>query len=546
MLLDIAKQINHGLRRNAITGASEWAQQYRYIVDPKTRLPTLYHFDYHPWTREMHDCRAYRMVGQKAAQMGYSETAINRAFKAIDIDHQSVMYVFPTERPDAVDFSSSRFDPALEMSPHLRDIFKNTKNLGLKRAGMASLFVRSARSRSQLKSIPAGMVIFDEVDEMSPEAIRLGQERASGQFEKSEFDLSTPTVPGFGINSMFVQSDQRHYVFTCPHCSKLTELTYPDCIEVTGENANDPGVANSYYKCKECGKKLEHEKKAEWLKEAYWEPQARSTIAGYHINQMYSFVFTPQEFAVKVLDAQRSEEAEQEFWNSNVGLPHIVKGARINDGQIDSCTGNYTTAQSGSPNQFICMGIDVGNKLHVEITEYLLNPDASDRDVNLSTQAHVLCACTRDEFEEIDQLVYQYNVNGFVCDRQPEQRKAKELCNRFPGISWVCVTTGDKITGRDIVEHDWGDEMAVSIDKTSWMDTALGRFKADRIRVPLDIGLEYRDHIKEPIRVYKKNNQGQPRGVYLSAEPDHFAMARTYCEVAFKLSMMGGQNKDVN
>jgi phage terminase large subunit GpA-like protein len=135
MELEIANRISKGLTRSAITKASDWAMQYRYIKDLKTGMPTLYKFDLHPWSLEMHDCPANHMVGQKAAQMAYTETAINRAFKSIDIDRQSVLYVLPTERPDAADFSSSRFDPALEMSPHLSNLFCDTKNLGLKRAG---------------------------------------------------------------------------------------------------------------------------------------------------------------------------------------------------------------------------------------------------------------------------------------------------------------------------------------------------------------------------------------------------------------------------
>lgn len=550
LLTQVAQRINDGLTRSAISTASEWAKKYRYIRNLRTGEPELYKFDLHPWSLEMHDCQANHMVGQKAAQMAFTETAINRAFKAIDIDRQSVLYVLPTERPDAADFSSSRFDPALELSQHLSDLFSDTKNMGLKRAGMASLYVRSARSRSQLKSVPAGVVIFDELDEMAEYMVDLGRKRASGQFQKYEFDLSTPTVPKFGINAEFEKSDQRHYVFKCPCCSRFTELTFPECIVITAETHYEDKIKGSYYICKECKGRLDHNQKAEWLGvgNAHWQKNFEGRhVYGYHINQMYSFTVQPWEFAVSALKRHLSEEKEQEFFNSDLGLPHVVKGAQINEADLNRAEGQYAKSHRAGTNQFVCCGIDIGNKIHVEITEYLIDKKKArlTNDVNLMSEARVLTQLTVDEFEELDELMFRFNVNSVVIDRQPEQRKSKEFQNRFREIAKTCVTTGDKITGRDIIEHEWEDEDAVSIDKTSWMDVALRRFKANTIKIPLNTDLEYRDHIKEPVRVYKKNAQGQPRGRYLAAGADHYAMARTYCEIAFKVAMSKGSNEDI-
>ena len=103
----------------------------------------------------------------------------------------------------ATDFSTSRFDPALELSPHLNNLFSDVKNVGHKRAGSANLFVRGSRSESQLRSIPAGVLIFDEVDVMVQRNIILALERASGQVHKLFMFLSTPTIDNFGINDCF-------------------------------------------------------------------------------------------------------------------------------------------------------------------------------------------------------------------------------------------------------------------------------------------------------------------------------------------------------
>jgi len=157
----LRERIVSGLQRKAVTTSSRWALKYRIMGQP---FPGPWTFNHHPWLKDMHDSQAEIIIGQKAAQMGYTEVALNKVFKAIDIDGISVLYVLPASTPDASDFSTARFDPALEMSEHLRSMFTDVKNIGHKRAGNANLYIRGSRSRSQLKSIPVGLVIVDEKD----------------------------------------------------------------------------------------------------------------------------------------------------------------------------------------------------------------------------------------------------------------------------------------------------------------------------------------------------------------------------------------------
>jgi hypothetical protein len=519
--------------------------KYRMMGKP---YPGLWTFDNHPWLWEMHTYDGEQMVGQKSAQMGYTETAMNRCFYFIDILRESVLYVLPSERPDAVDFSASRFDPALEMSPRLESLFSDTKNLGLKRAGNACLYIRSARSRSQLKSLPAGNLFFDERDEMSKEAISLARERNAGQEHKTEFTLSTPTVPKFGVNEDYEMSDQRHFIFKCPCCSRRTELSYPDCIVITAEQHHEESIRNSYYICKECGGKLPHELKKDWLgiHNASWVPMATSRIAGFYINQMYSFTIKPWEFAVKALKAKISDSDEQEFYNSNLGLPHVVEGSKVNDKDIEECTGQYERANAvHGTNQFVVMGVDVGKKLHVEISEYVIDESIKSHDISMKGIPQVLHEFEVDEFEELDELMLRYRINCCVIDRQPEQRKAKEFCQRWEGIAWTC-TYGNAVSGRDIITHEDIGDMRVTVDRTCWLDLALGRFKRRAIRLPINLSYTYKEQIKAPSRVYRKNGAGDQVGRYVETDDDHYAHARNYAEIAFRLGMSLMSNRSIN
>jgi len=535
----LAERIYSGLRRKSITSCSKWSEEYRIMGQP---LPGPFRFDHHPWCRDMHDCTSEKMVGMKGAQLGFTETALNKVFFAIDVNGTSVLYMLPASTPDAHDFSTSRFDPALESSAHLKNLFSDVKNIGHKRAGHANLFIRGSRSRSQLKSIPVGLTIFDEVDEMVQDNITLAFERMSGQVEKQAFLLSTPTIENFGIHKHFLQSTQEYFHFRCPHCGKLTTLTFPDSLVITAENYDDPDIYKSHIVCHECKSPLNHAAKTDWLSTGRWVakyPDRR--IRGFHVSQLFSTVLAPSKIALDYLNAQTNPTDEQEFWNSTLGRTHTVKGARITDKEIDDCMGSYVMGPTAG--QFITMGIDVGKKLHYEIASWSLMSNRSD--IHLSTHCKVIAVGSVPDFEDLDVLMQQYSVHFAVIDAQPERRKSTEFAKRNGNVK-ICFY-GRGIRNKVIHEHS-ETESAVTVDRTSWLDTSLSRFKPEkkRITLPRDLPLEYRQHLKALTRVYKKDSDGNPVGRYIKNEnePDHLAHARNYAEIALELtaSLIGHQS----
>ena len=217
----LVERLVSGLRRSAVKTPSKWAETYRKVKDGPW---TFKHF---PWLREMHDSTAFKNVGQKSAQMGFTETLLNLTFYAIDIRGLDCLYVLPNKNPDASDFSSGRFAPALALSPHLQNLFTDTDNVGHKRAGAANLYIRGSQSRAGLKSLPINYLLMDEVAEFVEENIPLAFARTDGQLEKRIWMVSTPTIDGHGIGKYWDDSDKRHFFFKCPSCSRRIELKFP-------------------------------------------------------------------------------------------------------------------------------------------------------------------------------------------------------------------------------------------------------------------------------------------------------------------------------
>ncbi len=529
------------MSRKSITDPSRWACKYRYMGHP---YPGLWNFEHHPWLKEMHDSKANINTGQKSAQMGYTEWALNVAFHFIDIKRMDVLYVLPNTRPDAADFSAGRFDKAMELSSHLRDLFSDVQNVGHKRAGSTNLYIRGSNARSGLKSIPVSLIILDELDEMTQENIPLATERLSGQIERKILQLSTPTIPDFGINFYYEDSSKEKFLFPCPSCGKRIEFKFPDSLVITGEATTDPKLDDSYLICYECKAILPHEGKIEYLNKGKWVaeyPDRRDR--GFYINQLYSMNLHPSVLAKAYLNSLKDPSAEQEFFNSKLGLPHIVAGARITEPMVDACIGQYRKIDFNR-HGIVTMGVDVGRKLHVEIDDWELG-GRSGHDVNSYARPRVLTHLEVDEFEELDRLMLEMGVHFCVIDSQPERRKALEFANRFPGRVKLCrYPVG--VNGRNVtIAAD--EESIINVDRTSWLDLSLGRFKTGTIKIPMDTSPEYKQQIMAQVRIPKKDKDGNPIAKYETPgnRHDHYGHARNYAEIALPFALGLGVTQDI-
>jgi hypothetical protein len=550
------KRVAAGLQRAAVTTCSRWAEQYRVMGAP---FPGKWSWEHHWWLLEPHDAEGESLVCQKGAQMGFTEWALNRALFTMDVQGLSVLYLLPTAH-DAGDFSSARFDKALENSEYLATFFSNVKNVGHKRAGNTSLYVRGSNSRSQLKSIDTALIVYDEIDEMDKKNVTLAEERQSGQKAGTQqnIKLSTPTIENEGINAEYKKSTQEHYFFQCPHCKRRTELIFPDCLIITGESVTDQKVNDSYYICKECKAKLDHETKSEWLRSSlrggtgiYVPGQSDRDIRGFHVPQLYSTgtIITPAKIALSYLKGLRDPTDATEFWNSKLGLPYAAEGSKVSSAQIAAVMKGYTKGEKaiygGRP---ITMGVDVGSVCHVWIDEWTveetrlpglaINDQATPRTIY---EGHT--SGKMDDFDELSMLMNVYGVNFSIIDSEPERRQALTWATRHWGRVLLCDFQWSQ-TGRTIQETP-PEECTIKVNRTSWMDMALGRFRNKSILVPSDLSDEAKEHIKEPQRVFKRDKWNNPFGYYHSVNADHLALARVYSEIAFPFAYSQNLNIDL-
>ena len=162
----------------------------------------------------------------KAAQMGWTESQVIRVLHGMIHGKypSGCLYLFPSA-DDVSDFAKARFNPLIQDNPTIGAYVQSTDSVNIKRIRSGFLYLRGARitqhvegvkkDASKLRSIPVDCVVCDERDLMDEAAIDMARERMAHSSVQEFCDLSTPTIPDYGIAKRYEESDQRVWVIRC-------------------------------------------------------------------------------------------------------------------------------------------------------------------------------------------------------------------------------------------------------------------------------------------------------------------------------------------
>src|SRR3989441_8069595 len=313
-------------------------------------------FEGHEYLRGIYDDASPHVVLSKAAQIGGTTWAILRSIHAC-MSGLNVMYFFPT-RTDVLEFSKSRVSPLLMDNPFLLRLMKDTDTAGLKRIGDAHLYLRGMQSTVGMKSVPADMIVFDELDEATPDAKALARERLAHSDYKRIIELSNPSLPEYGIDESFQASDQRHWTLKCPACGAWTALE-KEFPEKLGQEVRIilPRPDGTFYRaCPECSTELDLVA-GEWVPDYPGRP-----IHGYRISQLFSSKVDPGE----IYREYRKTYNPERFYTLKIGIPWADVENKLSTHEVLALCGDQGFLER-SPRP-CTMGVDTGKELHVVIS----------------------------------------------------------------------------------------------------------------------------------------------------------------------------------
>jgi len=474
---------------------------------------------------------------RKAAQMGASEYAISRSMHFCVVHGGRVIYYFPTDN-DVGEFSRDRFGPAVRESEYFQALVRNTDTAGFEQIGRGAIYFRGTNSRTRMKSVPADFLVFDELDEMQPANIELARKRLGHSKWGWELDVSTPSLPEFGIDAAFLSTDQHHWILRCPGCSNgvcledefLEHHGAPDdprtdiCF-VQGEPGRETLV------CPRCGHALDPQNGG-WVAR-----YPNRTRRGYHVSKFISTVVSEQEKAegcftkpAALLRLWQTTKFPGEFFNSELGLPYLGAEGGLSEADLLACAGKWGQPPKGKG---CVMGVDQGNGLHIVIKE-------PHGDIVPTIRVHHE-PMTDALFSHLDAFMETYDVRFCVIDALPNTHAARAFAKRFYGRVW-CAYYGGSQKGTASWGFDQENTRIVTVNRTEALDAWRDAYKLRKRRIPRveDSMTEYVRQMTNVLRKIEEDKEtGQKKAVWVQRGPDHFAHADSYAEIALRRLTLG-------
>jgi hypothetical protein len=519
-----------------------WAEAHRRIDDRPFSLDR--YVPLHAPYDDDHPHQVYR----KCAQVGVSEMAITKAMHALDVGARywnvekaglNVAYLFPTGAALS-DFSKERFSALKDESPYLAQLFANSPydDVGFKQVGQSYLYLRGTHSKKSLKSFPADVLVLDEFDEMDPIGVAMARKRLRASMVKREIDLSTPLLPGTGIDALYAQSDGRVWETHCLHCDGWNELDFFRDVWLNDRSrdvwnvwdAEQIARAALSVRCPACQYPLDRCGPGRWRAQ---RPEV-TTLRGYHIPALAFPSVDVQQLCHNSIATDLAKVAE--FYRSDLGLPYTPAGSRIDEAMLQRCV---AAPPAETTWRHTTLGVDVGSRFH-----YRLSSVAADG------QRYVRLAGSVADWADLTRLIAQYSVRACVIDAQPELNGAMAWAATHAGKVWRAFYPNG--LGADLLRTEQETDtagrvtpgsMVVKINRTLAMDQLFDAVATTHEAWCSDAlhAAEVVAHLTAPVRVLdtsRTTGQATPRWAHTA--PDHLFHASVYNRIADALLPKGG------
>ena len=512
------------------------------------RLP--WSFLDHEYQIAIVDSPAQDKCTKKCAQVGVSELSIRDtlAFCAMH-DYRKMAYVLPTSKFSS-EFSSTRFDPAIESSEYVKSVIsKDVDNTGVKKIGTCFLVMRGTSGTTSAISIDLDGITTDEIDFCNQDVLGSFASRLQHSDLKITSDFSTPTVPEYGITALYEESSQGRYRVRHSKCGKLVSPSFFRDAVIPGfeeeimayrrEDRFHPGVVDAYIKCPGCGHKID------W--QDFCDPKKREWVHAFPSRSKTGFQVVPWDVPKynplpEVLESIKKYKLYSDWVNFRVGSDYSSSEDSFLKETIEANTsglGSTLVSVSGNGYRHVFIGADLGKtswivigvptKLGLRIVCAESVVVANLTDANLGAY---LCGLFR-----------QLSAQKIIVDAAPNYETALHLhANLYEGQAYGAYYGGAKTNILDIYNFR-DNEGIVQMDRNGSFDDLAKAVNSGQITFcePTEFTVDEKTNTKTAVitkhlvsmkKVKKLTSKGLTR-VWTNTGPDHFAHALNYCYAAY-------------
>jgi hypothetical protein len=520
-----------------LAGLSSWIE--RNTRHPKdASLP--WSFKEHEFQKAIMNDSANDQVVKKCAQVGLSETSLRMALGLIDIfPRTTAIYTLPTGG-FATNFVKTRIDPVIQDSPELRSkLDADVDNTGVKRIGGSFLYIRGTFSKNAAISVPADILVHDEVDFSNQEVLssytsRLGHVKEDDIIRRR---FSTPTISGYGVSHLFEHSNQQWYAVKCASCSTwqvpsfLTDVILPGfdrrIVDLEKEDLTDPRVKvdEAYLSCPRCRKAYSVANLADPDYRQWVAARPGMDRSGY---QVQPFDVPTINTIPRIIRGIRDYKRKADWINFRIGQDYQDADTSFLSAAVQKATALPWCQPVPEAAKGCVMGIDVGKTSWIVIARHN-EYDGLDVIHYERVRLHNREALpTRAR-----QLSDYFGVRMTVIDAMPEWTQAVGVIDEMgSGKAYASYYSDPKKTKLSFVEAD-SENRIVSVDRSGIIGMVAQKVNSVQYRFAkapeANTLQQHLDNIKKVSRI---DSKGETREMWVNTGPDHYGHALFFATAA--------------
>lgn len=417
----------------AISETSRWISDNTFLGNKP------YSYKGREFQKKILDSEAPESIIRKCSQMGVTEAAARRALALCGmLKNFTTIYTLPTATLAAI-IAKTRINPVIRDSPYLSSTLAGSDNVDVKEFSNNSfLYIRGAASSNAPISIPADLLVHDELDFSDGLVVSQYHSRLTASPYKMKMKLSTPTLPGKGIDYEFSRS-RRHFNFVkCSHCNHQFIPHYYDHVRIPGFTGELMSITKNtmhklkyreaYVECPKCGLVPDLDVKyREWVCE---NPEENHVAEGFQVSPFDSpTIITPGY----LVESSTVYTNIAEFVNFNLGLPFFSKESVLAPDEIRGTI--IPNLLEGA--RYAVMGVDLGKTCHIVVANC-----SYDGSMQVVHKEAVPLNRLKDRYRE---LRAKFRVRTAVIDSLPYTDMVMGL-QAIDRNLWACVYTQSKGT----------------------------------------------------------------------------------------------------
>lgn len=435
---------------------SDYISIHDWIIQEKIKNEKgdLIEFDSHPFLFDIYADQSQNLTIMKAAQVGLTTAEILKNHFDAKKYKMDIIYTLPTDGDVRV-MVGGKVNRIIANNPSMLEDVADKDSVEQKQVGNSMIYFRGTWSKKAAMMIPADRLAHDEKDASKLDVVADYQARMQHSKFKQTHTFSHPSLPETGVHADWLQSDQKHWVVTCPHCSYRQSMSWDT------ENPRKMSVDMDLmmFICKRCRKKLPDYSR----REGHWVAKYPDrSWSGYWV----PLLIAPWMSATELVKKFQHRDTTTEFWYTKIlGLPYADASSKLlRESFFQNLTGK---SYAPTVDERVVLGIDTGLRL----------------DYVLGNKHGLFFHGDCKDYGELDKIMERWPKCIAVIDAGGDLIGSRAFAERWIGRVFLCYFGGDK-KKNDIFDWGTGDNHgAVTIDRNRGIQLTVDEFRTKRVPV---------------------------------------------------------------